>query len=171
MKIRLAAERDISAITEIYNDAVLNTTAVWNEKTVDEDNRRAWLSAHEEKDYPVLVAVDEQDEVLGYATFDDWRNWEGYRFTVEHSVYIHASVRGQGVGTYLMKELIERARAANKHVLVAGISADNIVSIKLHERLGFENVGTLNQVGVKFGNWLDLTFLQLRLNDEAAPLT
>ena len=106
-----------------------------------------------------MVAVSDDDKVLGYASFGDWRAWDGYRHTVEHSVYVRSDQRGAGIGKALMEALIGRARDIGKHVMVAGIEAGNTGSIRLHEKLGFEQAGLLRQVGTKFGRWLDLAFL------------
>ncbi len=165
MRIRDAEDHDLPAIAAIYNDAVRQTTAIWNDSPVDVENRRQWRADRQRLGYPVLVAVDPADAVIGYASFGDWRAFDGYRHTVEHSVYVHSDQRGGGLGGALLQGLIERARAMGKHVMVAGIEAGNTASIRLHERLGFEHVGLLPQVGTKFGRWLDLAFLQLRLDD------
>lgn len=162
MEIRDAAEGDLPGILAIYNDAVENTTAIWNETLVDLDNRRAWLRARLAQGYPVLVAIDD-GAVLGYASFGDWRAFDGYRHTVEHSVYVGANTRGRGVGRALLTALIPRAAALGKHVLVAGIEAGNQPSIRLHEQLGFMRTGLMPEVGIKFGRWLDLQFMQLIL--------
>ncbi|MDD2049197.1 GNAT family N-acetyltransferase [Pseudomonas putida] len=169
--IRDAVTADLPGIRDIYNDAVLNTTAIWNEQPVDLANRQAWFDARQAQRYPILVVVDAtaSDEVLGYASFGDWRPFEGFRHTVEHSVYIRSDQRGNGLGPKLMAALIERARACDKHVLVAAIESGNAASIRLHERLGFTLNGQMPQVGVKFGRWLDLTFMQLILNPGAPP--
>ncbi|NBA95134.1 GNAT family N-acetyltransferase [Pseudomonas sp. R5(2019)] len=167
--VRDAAQADLPGIRDIYNDAVLNTTAIWNEQPVDLDNRQAWFTARQAQGYPILVAVDADNAVLGYASFGDWRPFEGFRHSVEHSVYIRADQRGQGLGPLLMNTLIERARACNKHVMVAAIESGNTGSVRLHERLGFTVTGQMPQVGVKFGRWLDLTFMQLILNPGAQP--
>ena len=169
MQIRDAHAGDIEAITAIYNDAVSNTLAIWNERTVDAANRAAWLADREKAGYPVLVAIDAQQHVAGYASFGDWRPFEGFRHTVEHSVYVRADRRGAGVGKALMGELIVRARGLGKHVMVAGIEAGNAASIALHTQLGFEEVGLMRQVGTKFGAWLDLAFLQLQLDTRSDP--
>ncbi len=171
MTIRDAGPADAPAIAAIYNDAVVNTTAIWNDHQVDAANRLAWLTERVGQGYPVLVAVDALGGVVGYASFGDWRAWDGYRNTVEHSVYVRADQRGAGIGKALMLALIDRARAIGKHVMVAGIEAGNIGSIRLHEQLGFTQVGLLPQVGMKFGRWLDLTFLQLTLDARATPDT
>ncbi|WP_442110127.1 GNAT family N-acetyltransferase [Pseudomonas sp. NUPR-001] len=168
--IRDAVTADLPGIRDIYNDAVLNTTAIWNEQPVDLANRQAWFDARQAQRYPILVIVDAAaDQVLGYASFGDWRPFEGFRHTVEHSVYIRADQRGNGLAPKLMQALIERARACDKHVMVAAIESGNSASIRLHERLGFTLNGQMPQVGVKFGRWLDLTFMQLILNPGAQP--
>lgn len=168
MQIVNASEHHIEGITAIYNDAVEHSTAIWNETTVDTANRSAWLADRQRLGYPVLVAVDADNHVLGYASFGDWRAWDGYRHTVEHSIYVRGDQRGNGLGKHLLQALIERARDIGKHVMVAGIEAGNLASIRLHEKLGFEHAGTLREVGVKFGTWLDLTFLQLKLDARSA---
>ena len=166
--IRDATEHDLPVIRAIYNDAVLNTTAIWNEQPVDLANRQAWFSARQAQQYPILVTVD-NDEVTGYASFGDWRPFEGFRYSVEHSVYVRNDQRGKGLGPRLMQALIERARSCGKHVMVAAIESGNLASIRLHERLGFVTTGQMPQVGIKFGRWLDLTFMQLTLNPGAEP--
>lgn len=169
MDIREAGPQDIAGILAIYNDAVAHSTAVWKVTVVDAANRAAWLADRQRAGYPVLVAVDAQALVLGYASFGDWRASDGYRFTVEHSVYVRGDQHGRGIGRLLMQALIGRARAMGKHVMVGGIEAGNVASICLHESLGFERVGLMRQVGAKFGTWLDLAFLQLVLDDRAVP--
>lgn len=168
MQIRAASEQDVDAITAIYNEAVENTAAIWNDVVVDVENRRVWLADRTGSGYPVLVAVDD-DVVLGYATFGDWRAFDGYRHTVEHSVYVRTDSHGRGVGKALMIELMECARRLDKHVMIAGVEAGNTGSIRLHEKLGFVEVGHLPQVGAKFGRWLDLVFMQLVLDDRPNP--
>jgi len=169
MEIRDAGPDHIEGITAIYNDAGARTTAIWNDTTVDHANRLAWLADRQKAGYPVLVAVGEGGAVLGYASFGDWRAFDGYRHTVEHSVYVRGDQRGKGIGRMLMQTLIGRAQSIGKHVMVAGIEANNVGSIQLHEKLGFEQVGHLKEVGMKFGVWLDLAFLQLKLDARPTP--
>ena len=163
MPIQDASEADLPGILAIYNDAVLNTTAIWNETLVDLANRQAWLTERNAAGFPVLVARNAAGEVLGYASYGTWRSIEGFRHSVEHSVYVRNDQRGQGLGPLLMQALIERAQAAGLHVMVAAIESQNSASIRLHERLGFTISGQMPQVGRKFGRWLDLTFMQLIL--------
>lgn len=165
MLIRDAGLSDIAAITAIYNHAVLHTTAIWNDTTISVQNRIDWLQQRQAQGYPVLVAVNQANEVLGYASFADWRPFDGYKQTVEHSVYVREGQQGAGIGTALMQALMLRARQLDKHVMVAAVDADNIASIKLHQTLGFQQVGLMPQVGRKFGRWLDLVWLQLVLKE------
>ncbi|MEC9433982.1 MAG: GNAT family N-acetyltransferase [Pseudomonadota bacterium] len=170
MLIRDAVAGDLPQILAIHNHAVRATTAIWNDAPVTLENRRAWLEERTRAGYPVLVATEADGAtVLGYASFGDWRAFDGYRHTVEHSVYVGEGLRGRGVGRALMTALIARARALDKHAMVAGIEAGNTASIRLHAALGFETAGTLREVGTKFGRWLDLTFMVLRLDDRPAP--
>lgn len=168
MKIRHAHAEDCEAIAGIYNYAVLHTAAIWNDSTVDTENRLAWFYQRGNAGYPVLVA-EEQGIVIGYASFGDWRVFDGFRHTVEHSVYVHPDHHGKGIGKLLMLELIDRARACQKHVMVAGIEAHNEASIALHHKLGFTISAKMPQVGTKFGRWLDLIFMQLQLDDRITP--
>ncbi|MDQ0631885.1 L-amino acid N-acyltransferase YncA [Pantoea agglomerans] len=168
--IRAAVESDAEIIAEIYNDAVLNTTAIWNENRIDVANRIAWINSRQQAGFPVIVAADDNDDtVLGYASYGDWRPWDGYRHTVEHSVYVHKDARCKGAGAALMQGLIQLAREAGKHVMVAAIESENAASIALHKKLGFIESGRMTEVGTKFGRWLDLTFLQLHLDDRKRP--
>lgn len=160
--IRDAVEADLPAIRDIYNHAVEHTTAIWNEVLIDVDNRRVWLELRRAKGFPVLVA-EKDGKVAGYASYGDWRAFDGYRHTVEHSVYVDKDLRGGGIGKQLMLELIARAKAADMHVMIAAIEAENKASIALHERLGFRLVGIHREVGIKFGRWLDLAAMELRL--------
>ncbi|MDG9926018.1 MULTISPECIES: GNAT family N-acetyltransferase [unclassified Pseudomonas] len=170
MIIRDALATDLPTLRDIFNDAVLNTTAIWMDNTVDLTNRQAWFSARAQQGYPILVAENAADEVVGYASFGDWRPFDGFCNTVEHSVYVRADQRGNGLGPLLMTALIARAKVCGKHVMVAAIESGNAASVRLHERLGFVTTGQMPQVGRKFGRWLDLTFMQLILTPErSAP--
>jgi L-amino acid N-acyltransferase len=160
--IRAATDADLPAILAIYNDAVLNTTAIWNETPVDLDNRRAWMLARAAAGFPVLVA-EEAGRAIGYGSFGDFRPFEGYRVTVEHSLYVDAAARGRGFGKALLAALIEEARRIGKHTMVGGIDGTNGPSIALHARFGFVEVGRLPGVGTKFGRPLDLVLMQKTL--------
>jgi L-amino acid N-acyltransferase YncA len=160
--IRDATEADLPAILAITNEAIANTTAVWNNSPATLEARGAWLRDRQGRGFPVLVAED-RDTVIGFASFGDFRPFEGYLHTVEHSIYVAPEAQGRGAGKALLAALVERARSLGKHVIVAGIEAGNATSIALHTRAGFVETGRLPEVGQKFGRWLDLVFLQLRL--------
>jgi phosphinothricin acetyltransferase len=165
MRVRDATEADLPGILTIYNEVIRTSSAVYAEEETTLGDRRAWLVGRTQLGYPVLVAEDAADgSVLGYSTFGDFRPWPGYRYTVEHSVYIRFDVRGRGLGATLVAPLFARARCLSKHVMVAGIDAANPASLRMHERLGFERAGTLREVGAKFGGWLDLVFMQYFLD-------
>lgn len=169
MQILDATEADLPGILDIYNDAVRTSTAIWNDTLVDLDDRRAWWQGRVAQRYPVLVTRDDDGTVLAYASFGDWRAFEGYRLTVEHSIYVREDQRGRGIASQLLPVLVDRAREIGKHVMVAGIESGNAASIRLHTRHGFRITGEMPQVGVKFGRWLDLTFMQLTLDTRSAP--
>jgi phosphinothricin acetyltransferase len=160
--VRPAGEADLPAILAIYNDAVVNTTAIWNDTVADAANRRAWFEGRQRQNYPVFVAA-EGEAVVGYASFGDFRAFDGYRFTVENSVYVRPEARRRGVASALLPALIARARELGKHVMVAGIAGDNEISIRLHARHGFVESARMPEVGTKFGRWLDLVFMQRKL--------
>jgi phosphinothricin acetyltransferase len=160
MRIDEATDDDLPAVVAIYNEVIRTSTAIYREEPATLAEREVWNETRKTNGYPLLVARTDDTPVAGFATFGDFRPWPGYRFTVEHSVHIAAGHRGQGIGTALMGMLLERAAALGKHVMVAGIDADNAGSIRMHERLGFERSGHLKQVGWKFDRWLDLVFMQ-----------
>ncbi|WGR95152.1 N-acetyltransferase family protein [Bradyrhizobium sp. ISRA443] len=168
MTILPATEHDIPAITAIYNEAVANSNAVWTEKQDTEAERLAWMKARQALGYPVLVAA-EGSTVLGYGTFGDFRAWPGYRYSVEHSVYIHADHRGRGLGRLIVNELVAAATVLGKHVLIAGIDGGNQASLRLHAAMGFVEVARMPEIGRKFGRWLDLVFMQRTLDTPGAP--
>ena len=160
--MREATAADLEGIVAIYNDVIANSTAVFSNHPVTVEERRAWWQAHTARGYPVVVVHDERC-VAGFAAFGDFRAWPGYRFTVEHTLHVRTDVRSRGIGTQLLRELMRRAGALGKHVMIAGVEADNAACIHLHERLGFTVAGCLQQVGYKFDRWLDLVFLQRAL--------
>ena len=166
MLIRPAGDADLPGILAIYNDAVAGTTAIWNDAPVDLVNRRQWLADRQVRGYPVLVAVDAATggtDVLGYASFGDFRPFDGYRITVEHSVYVATEARRRGIGRALVAALPPLARACGKRVMIGGIEGGNAASLALHAGLGFVETGRLAGVGTKFGRRLDLVFMQLEL--------
>ena len=169
-RIRDAGPDDVEAITAITNALIATTTIEWREAPYTLDDRRAWLAAKLDAGFAVLVAVDEAGgEVVGWAGLGDFRDterWPGYRFTVEHSIHVRRDRWGHGTGRALLDALAERARAAGKRVMVAGIDGDNADAVRFHERVGFVQVGRLPGVGEKFGRRLDLVLMQRSLVPE-----
>ncbi len=163
--IRSAAPDDLPAILRITNDAIENTDALWITTPFTLDQRRQWLEDRLAQGYPVLVAVDMAGVVAGYGSYGSFRSYEGYARTVEHSVYVSPEHQRQGIGRRLLRALIDHAKDAGFHVMVAGITADNAASVAMHHEFGFRNCGTLPQVGRKRDRWLDLLFMTFCLDD------
>ncbi len=161
--IRPATRSDIPAILDIYNEAVINTTASYDYEPSTLEARAAWFEAHAGAGYPVYVAEDEAQGVVGWSSLSEFRARIGYRFTVEDSIYVAPGCRGRGLGRQLLAPLIERARQGGYRAIIAAIDADNAASIRLHAGFGFERVAWLKQVGYKFGRWLDVVYMELLL--------
>jgi phosphinothricin acetyltransferase len=163
--IRDARETDLPEILAIHNTAIAETTAIWDTEPVDLDERLAWWRDRTTAGYPVLVA-DLDGAVAGYAGYGRWRPKSGYRFSVENSVYVAERFQRRGVATALLTELLARARRSGAvHTMIAAIESSNTGSIALHQRFGFRVVGVLPHVGYKFGEWMDLTMMQLTFDD------
>src|SRR6516165_4900779 len=159
--VRAAIEGDLPAILAIYNEVIATSTAVYTLEPAMLNERLAWFTSRSSMGFPVVVAADPGGDVLGFASFGEWRGaWPGYRYTVEHSVHVRSDVRGRGIGRALDESLFPLALGLGKHVVIGGIDAANDASIRFHERLGFERVAHFREVGHKFGRWLDLVFMQ-----------
>ncbi len=167
MKIDEATAGDFEQVLAIYNEVIRNTTAVYSEEEYDEALGRGWFDAKLCGGFPFIVARDERG-IAGFAALGAFRAWPCYRYTVEHSVHVHADRRGRGIGRALVLELKSRAAGRGMHVMIAGIDTDNVASIRMHEGLGFSRAGHLRQVGFKFGRWLDLEFLECILPPPSA---
>lgn len=157
--VRPAVFDDLPAILDIHNDIVLNTTAIWDEEPETLEARQKWFSERQAQNFPVLVA-EKDKRVAGFASYGSWRSRCCYKLTVEHTVHIHCDFRQQGVGEALLSKLIGIAQKDGIHVMVAGMTANNEPSVRLHQRLGFVECGFVKEVGFKFGQWLDLLLMQ-----------
>ncbi|MCG7209057.1 GNAT family N-acetyltransferase [Streptomyces arenae] len=163
--VRPAEARDAEAVRAIRNDAIEHSTALWTETPQTAAEGAAWFAAHLERGSALVAEVaDAPGEVAGFAVYGPWRALDGYRHTVENSVYVREGRQGLGIGSALLAGLVVAAREAGHHVMIAGIEARNASSIRLHERFGFEHAGTVREVGTKFGRWLDLTLMRLPLS-------
>ncbi|MBD1544820.1 GNAT family N-acetyltransferase [Roseibium aggregatum] len=167
--LRNATSADLPALLDIHNDAVRTLKAIWTDKLDTLEDRRAWFDARKDAGLPVIVAETEDGTVAGYGSFGPFRAKEGYRLTMEHSIYVAPEARGKGIGKALLVRLIDMARADGYHVLVGAIDGENTASIALHRQLGFEITGRMPQVGIKFGQWLDLVLMTLVLDERPAP--
>ncbi|MEU6509013.1 N-acetyltransferase family protein [Streptomyces sp. NPDC046942] len=162
VSVRPARAEDVEAIRAIRNHAVEHSTALWTRTPQTAAQGVAWLAAHLERGSAFVAEAG--GEVAGFAVYGPWRELDGYRHTVENSVYVRENRHGLGIGSALLTALIAAAREAGHHVMIAGIEAGNTPSIRLHERFGFQHAGTLPEVGTKFGRWLDLTLMRLPLS-------
>jgi L-amino acid N-acyltransferase len=162
INIKEATEADLPAILEIYNDVIVNTTAVYDYNPHTIVMRQQWFETKQQQGFPVFVA-EENGEVSGFCSIGPFRAWAAYQYTVENSIYVAAAARGRGIAKLLMPPLIEAARQLKLHTMVAGIDASNEASIALHKKFGFTEVAHFKEVGYKFNRWLDLKFLQLIL--------
>jgi phosphinothricin acetyltransferase len=162
-------EAHAPAVREIFNDAILNTTALYDYRPRSLDTVLQWFGDKARAGHPVLGAVTPAGELAAFATYGPFRPRAAYKYTVEHSVYVHPAWQRCGAGRQLMQALIARATGAGFHAMIGGIDADNHGSIVLHEQLGFRHAGTIRESAWKFGRWLDLAFYQLLLPGPAHP--
>jgi L-amino acid N-acyltransferase len=160
--IRHATLSDAPAILEIYNDAIINTTAVYRYEPETLQSRIDWIQERQSAGFPIFV-LEQAGQVVGFSSYGTFRTPPAYQRTCENSIFVHPNWRGQGVGKHLMPPLIEAARANRMHAMVAGVEATNEASIRFHARFGFERVAHFKEVGFKFGRWLDLVFMELLL--------
>jgi L-amino acid N-acyltransferase len=162
LEIRPAEAADLEAMLAIYNDAILNTTAVYDYQPRSSDLQRQWFETKQAQRLPVFVAHDGAT-IIGFGSFGPFRPWPAYQFTVENSLYVDSTHRRKGAGTALLASLVSAARNAGYHAMVAGIDATNEASLALHRKAGFEPVAHFREVGWKFERWLDLVFMERML--------
>ena len=162
--IRDATLEDLPAIFAIYDEQVLHGTATFDTEPKPAAERREWVDAHPRERYPVIVA-EEGGAVVGWARLTPWSPRRAYARTAENSVYVRKDARGRGAGRALLEALVARARAAGISVILARVADGNPASLRLHEALGFRPVGTMRRVGEKFGRVLDVTLLDLHIDE------
>jgi phosphinothricin acetyltransferase len=159
MKIREATLSDISAITDIYNEVILTTNAIYRESKVNTDDRVKWFNQRVDSGFPVIVA-EINSEIVGYGAFNDFRFGEGYSGTVEHSLHVKSENRGNGVGGAIMAQLLAIALKQNRKIMVAGIDSENTRSIEFHKRFGFIETARMPGVAIKHDKLLTLVLMQ-----------
>ena len=160
MIVRPATLADLPGILEIYNDAVLHTTASYDYEPRTLEHRTQWFEERQRDNYPVLVAVEEPGRIVGWSALNPFHPRIGYRFTSENSVYVAANRQGKGIGQALLGPLLAAGQARGLHAILAVIDAENEASIRLHAKFGFEKVGFFKQTGFKFGRWLDVVYME-----------
>lgn len=163
--IRNATPHDLPAILDIINQAILTTTAIYDYDARTLEEQAAWFDQMIQDGMPVIVAEHDK-EVVGYGSYNIFKPKIGYRFSVEHSIYLNEKSRGVGVGGKLLKSLIQRAHESGVHTMIGVIDAANRGSIDFHKKFGFIEKGYLREVGFKFDQWLDIVFMQLILEED-----
>lgn len=161
-EVRKAIKEDLPQMLDIYNDVILNTTAVYDYEPHTLAMRTEWFEVKQQQGFPVFV-VENNGEIVGFSSIGPFRAWAAYKYSVENSVYVKSICRGRGIAKLLMQPLIEASKQLGMHTIIAGIDATNEASIALHKNFGFIEVAHFKQVGYKFDRWLDLKFLQLIL--------
>jgi len=168
--IKTCTEAQLPEILDMFNDAIINTTSVYDYKPRTMEFMMEWYNSKLKAHFPVIGLFDSQNALLGFGTYGSFRSRPAYKYSVEHSIYVCNGMRGKGYGKILLSEIIKTANKEDYHVLVGGIDADNKTSIKFHEKMGFEFAGTIKHAGYKFGKWLDLSFYQLILKAPINPI-
>jgi L-amino acid N-acyltransferase len=163
-------ELHAQGILDILNEAIANSTALYDYQPRSIESMVTWFNAKTTDNFPVIGAISDDGQLLGFASYGTFRAWPAYKYSIEHSVYVHSEHRHQGVGIALMRQLIDIAREQQYHTLIGGIDLTNHDSIALHRQLGFTHAGTIQQAGFKFGRWLDLGFYQLVLATPECPI-
>lgn len=169
-ELKPCEEKHLPEIMDIFNEAIIHTTALYDYKPRTLDMVQSWFLHKHEGKYPVTGIFNQKDKLLGFATYGPFRERPAYKYTVEHSVYVRSDSRGKGLGTILLREILRNAEEQNYHVVIGGIDASNYASIKLHEKEGFSFCGLIRQSGYKFEKWLDLVFYQKILETPRNPV-
>ena len=159
LKMKKPTLDDLNAITEIYNDAILTTVATFDTEPKNLEEQKNWFTNHGSK-YPILVAK-QNGLIVGWASLSKWSDRCAYSDTAEISLYVAKEHRGKGIGKKLIQAIIQEGRRTGLHTVIAQITEGNEVSVHLHELAGFKHVGTMNEVGKKFGKLLDVHLMQL----------
>jgi phosphinothricin acetyltransferase len=168
-RVDCSLERHGGAILAILNEAIANSTALYDYQPRTPASMTGWFAAKRAAHHPVIGLEDEAGGLLGFASYGAFRPHAAYKYSVEHSVYVRSDCRRRGLGLLLLQALIAAAREQDYHAMIGGIDVENRASIALHTQLGFTHAGTIRQAGFKFGRWLDLAFYQLLLPTPEQP--
>jgi L-amino acid N-acyltransferase YncA len=163
LRLVACAQRHHEAVRAIFNEAIVNSAALYDLQPRDEVFMREWWRAKQDGGWPVLGLEDQGGDLLGFATYGPFRPHAAYQHTVEHSLYIRVDQRGRGLGRRLLAELVARARQGGFHTMIGVIDSGNEASLRLHRSMGFEACGSIREAGRKFDRWLDLQLVQLLL--------
>lgn len=169
MKIISLTREYAKEVLDIFNDAILNSTALYDYKVWTEDIIESWFETKKQNNFPIIGLVDDDNNLLGFGSYGTFRIRPAYKYTIENSLYVHKDHRGKGYGKVLLNEIINNATSQNYHCIIGVIDSANKVSVELHKSFGFELSGTFKQVGYKFGKWLDADFYQLILPTPLEP--
>ena len=162
-----AEEGDLEGIRRIYNQAVETSTATFDTEPKSLEERRAWLAAHDGSHPVFAVRHEKSGDVAAWGSLSRWSEKKAYDSTAEVSIYVDPAHQKRGLGGCLLKQLIEIARREGLHMLISRIAEGNAASLALHRRFGFRHVGTLGEVGCKFGRYIDVDIFELRVGEEA----
>lgn len=157
-------------ILDILNDAIVNSTVLYDYKPRTMENMEMWFDTKINNNFPVIGLVNEQDELMGFGSYGTFRAFPAYKYTVEHSLYVQKDHRGKGLGKILLSEIIKNAQEQDYHCLIAAVDSTNEASIRLHRQFDFEFCGRIKQAGYKFGTWLNVEFYQLLLDTPKQPV-
>ena len=160
--IRSSIESDLPVIVEIYNDALINTTAIYMEEPFEFEERKKWFHKKQEEGWPMFTAMV-GERIAGFSTYGPFHERWGYRYTVEQSIYVHHDFRGMGIGKLLVQKLIDTARQERRHALIASVDSEITASINLHLSMGYKEVGRFEEIGFKFARWLSVRCFELKL--------
>lgn len=168
--IECTEEKHATAVLSIFNHAIIHSTALFDYKPRPVESMKSWFEVKRKNNFPVIGVEDDDENLLGFVSYGTFRGWPAYKYSVEHSIYVHHEHRKKGIGGILLKSMVARAVEQNYHLLIGCIEATNMASIHLHQKHGFTHSGTIAQAGYKFGRWLDVAFYQLVLRTPHEPM-
>lgn len=169
MKIISCWKEHSQSILDILNEEIINSTSLYDYRPRDMKSMGTWFDVKEKNKFPVVGLVDDEGQLVAFGSYGSFRAWPAYKYTVEHSLYVHKDHRRKGYGRIILGELIAEATRHDYHSMIAGIDSQNLSSKKLHEDFGFRFCGQILHAGYKFSRWLDLDFYQLILTGPANP--